>query len=53
MIKGIWLVFFTDWWSPFVQSIYSFRWKTTEELCLRTLNSDAKYEEKLTLGSKN
>ena len=30
-----------------------FRWKSTEELCLMTLKSDAKFEEKLTLGSKN
>ena len=27
--------------------------KTTEELCLMTLKSDAKFEEKLALGSKN
>ena len=30
-----------------------FRWKNTEELCSMTLKSDAKFEEKLTLGSKN
>ena len=38
---------------PFVQSIQMFRWKSTEELCLMTLKSDAKFEEKLTVGSKN
>ena len=41
------------WLDPFVQSIQIFRWKSTEELCLMTLKSDAKFEEKLTLGSKN
>ena len=30
-----------------------FRWKNTEELCLMTLKSDTKFDEKLTLGSKN
>ena len=44
---------FALWWSSFVQSIQRFRWKSTEELCLITLKSDAKFEEKLTLGSKN
>ena len=38
---------------PFVQSIQIFRWKSTEVLRLMTLKSDAKFEEKLTLGSKN
>ena len=38
---------------PFVQSIQRFRWKSTEVLCLMTLKSDARFEEKLTLGSKN
>ena len=32
--------------------MYSFKWKSTEELYLMTLKSDAKPEEKLTLGSK-
>ena len=41
---------FALWLDPFVQSIQIFRWKSTEKL---TLNSDAKFEEKLTLGSKN
>ena len=27
--------------------------KSTEELCLMTLKNDPKFEEKLTLGSKN
>ena len=44
---------FALWLDPFVQSIQIFRWKSTEELCLMTLKSDAKFEEKLTLGSKN
>ena len=30
-----------------------FRWKNTEELCFLALKSDAKFKEKLTLGSKN
>ena len=30
-----------------------FRQKSTEEICLMTLKSDAKFEEKLTLASKN
>ena len=37
----------------FVQSIWNFWWKSTEKLCLVTLKSDAKFEEKLILGSKN
>ena len=37
----------------FVQSIQIFRWKSTEELCLKKLRSDVKFEEKLTLGSRN
>ena len=44
---------FALWLALFVQSIESFRWKSTEELCLMTLKSDAKFEEKLTLGSQN
>ena len=32
---------------------YKDLWKSTEELCLMTLKSDAKFEEKLILGSKN
>ena len=38
---------------PFVQSIQRFRWKSTESLCLMTLKSGTKFEEKLNLGSKN
>ena len=41
------------WWVPFVKTIQSFRWKSTEELSLMTLESDPKFEEKLVLGSKN
>ena len=41
------------WLDPFVQSIQIFRWKSTEELCLMKLKSDAKFEEKLILDSKN
>ena len=33
--------------------VQSFRWKRTEELCLVTLKSNAKFEEKLTLDSEN
>ena len=44
---------FALWLNPFVQSMQIFRWKSTEELSLITLKSDAKFEEKLTLGSKN
>ena len=44
---------FALWLDPFVQSIQIFRLKSTEELCLMTLKSDTKFEEKLTLGSKN
>ena len=40
-------------WAHFVQSIWSFGWKSTEELCLITLKIDAKFEEKLTRGSKH
>ena len=39
--------------ATFVQSIQIFRWKSTEELCLKTLRIDVKFEEKLTRGSKN
>ena len=31
---------------PFVQSIYWFKWESPEELCLMTLKSDSKFEEK-------
>ena len=41
------------WSGPFVQSIQRFRWKRTEDLRLITLKSDAKFEEKLALGSIN
>ena len=40
-------------WIHFFQSRKIFRWKSTEALCLMTLNGDAKFGEKLTLGSKN
>ena len=40
-------------WVPFVESIWSFRWKSTEELSFRSLESDAKFEEKLVLDFKN
>ena len=38
---------------PYVPSIQIFRCNSTEALCLMTLKSDAMFEEKLTLGSKN
>ena len=41
-----------NWWAFFVQSIWRFRWKNTEDLCFMALKSDAKFEEKLTLGSE-
>ena len=34
------------------EALRGFRWKIIEELCLMTLKSDAKFEEKLALGSK-
>ena len=37
----------------FVQSIQIFKGKSTEELFLKTLRIDVKFEEKLSLGSKN
>ena len=58
---GIWLIFMRaveslkmyTRWVPFVESIWSFRWKSTEELSFRSLESDAKFEEKLVLDFKN
>ena len=44
---------FTLWWVLFFESISSFRWKSTEELSLIAVMSDAKFEEKLALGCKN
>ena len=44
---------FALWWASFVQSIWRFRWKSIEELCLMTLKSDAKFQGKPSLGSKN
>ena len=41
------------WWAPFVQSIYRFRWKGREELCLMTPTSDPNFEEKWTFCLKN
>ena len=44
----------TDFTLGFVfQSVQTFRWKSAEALCLMTLKSDAKFEEKLLLSSKN
>ena len=42
---------FALWWAPFPQSIKRFISESTEDLCLMTVKSDAKFEEKLTLGS--
>ena len=58
MTKWISLNFHTSsqkslWWAPFVQSIYSYRWKITKGLSLMTLKRDVKFEEKLNFGSKN
>ena len=44
---------FALWLDPFGQSIQIFVWKSTKELCLMTLKSDAKFQEKLVLGSKS
>ena len=44
---------FALWWAPFVQIVYSFNQKSTEELSLMTLNSDPKLKEKLTFCLKN
>ena len=44
---------FAIWMDPFVQSMQIFRWKSTEALCLMTLKIYPKFEEKLTLDSKN
>ena len=37
----------------FCPKYIKFRWKNTEKLCFLALKSDAKFKEKLTLGSKN
>ena len=37
----------------FCRKYISFRKKNTEDLCLMKLNSNVKFEEKLTLASKN
>ena len=44
--------FFAIWWAPLVQNHLKFQLKSTEELSLMTLKSDAKYKEKLTCGFK-
>ena len=61
LAKGIWLNFMqavenlkiSTLMGSFCPKHIKFWWKRTEELCLMTLKSDAKFEEKLTLGSKN
>ena len=57
---GIWLILMRPveslkictWWVPFVESIYSFRWKSTEELSFMTLKSDTKFAEESTCRFK-
>ena len=44
---------FALWRVPFVKIMYSFSYKSTEELSLMTLNSDPKFKEKLTFCLKN
>ena len=41
------------WWTLFVQSIYCFSWKVSEELCTMTLKGVAKFKRKLACGLKN
>ena len=41
------------WWAYLVQSIWCFSQKILEELCVMTLNGDAKFNGKLTCGLKN
>ena len=57
---GIWLILMwaveslkiCTWWVPFVESIYNFRWKSTEELSFMTLKSDTKFGEESTCRFK-
>ena len=44
---------FSFWWAPFEQSIYCLSKKSTDELSLMKLKSDAKSEEKLTYCLEN
>ena len=61
LAKGIWLIFMqalenlkiSTLMGSFCPKHIKFWWKRIEELCFMTLKSDAKFEEKLTLGSKN
>ena len=41
------------WWALFVQSIWCYSLKISEELCVMTLKDDAKFKEKLTCGLKD
>ena len=41
------------WWDPFIQSRKSMSLKFTGELCVTTINNDAKFEGKLTCAFKN
>ena len=53
---GIWLILMwafeslkiCTWWVPFVESIYNFRWKSTEELSFMTLERNRLAVSKLT-----
>ena len=57
--QGIWLIFMWAveslkicfWWVPFVKSLSSCRWKSTEELSFMKLESAAKFEENCFLVS--
>ena len=58
---GIWLILMQaveslkicTWWVPLVESIYNFRWKSTEELSFMTLKSDTKFGEESTCRFKS
>ena len=41
------------WWALFVQSIYCFSWKLSEELCVMTQKGVAEFKRKLPCGLKN
>ena len=41
------------WWDPFIQSRKGMNFKFTEELCVMTMNNNAKFEGKLTFHFKS
>ena len=44
---------FALWWGPFEQSLQWLSWKSTEELCSKTLKCDEELQENLTCGFEN